>query len=355
MIGSCRFPLFLGILVIAVACPMAAAAEPTPWPWQDPKAQVLPTGDLEWKPQPFVYVAGDSIRYIDYEGGNDANPGTRELPWQHHPWDPAAQGQAAAAKGIDTYVFKRGVMYRGAGGSRVRQARPSHSPDQRPRLGPRRGVARRFGARYRLAPRGAPEDARAREGLECRPRLRSPQRVDDPRRRRCRSHSAGPHAELAAGGSRRHQEPVVPLQQSRQSRRLGRQGHRGRHRAPHGLRHGQPDPRRRLLQGRPGLVRVRLGDGHALSVARGEVRSRETQSHLRRAMGRRNRRLPLSPLHALLPGRQAAVPRRRQVRRVLVRQAGRAAGSISAFPATPTPVPPTSRSPGAALSSTATP
>ncbi len=114
MIGSCRFPLFLGILVIAVACPMAAAAGPTSWPWQDPKAQVLPTGDLEWKPQPFVYVAGGSIRYIDYEGGNDANPGTRELPWQHHPWDPAAQGQAAAAKGIDTYVFKRGVMYRGA-------------------------------------------------------------------------------------------------------------------------------------------------------------------------------------------------------------------------------------------------
>ena len=92
----------------------AAAGEPTPWPWQDPKARVLPTGDLEWKPQPFAYVAGDSVRYIDYEGGNDANPGTREQPWQHHPWDPAATDKAAAAKGIDTYVFKRGVMYRGA-------------------------------------------------------------------------------------------------------------------------------------------------------------------------------------------------------------------------------------------------
>src|SRR5208282_3446451 len=109
-----RLPLFVVAVITAVPGSIATASEATPWPWQDPKAQVLPTGDLEWKPQPFVYVAGDSVRYIDYEGGNDANPGTREQPWQHHPWDAAATGKAATATGIDTYVFKRGVMYRGA-------------------------------------------------------------------------------------------------------------------------------------------------------------------------------------------------------------------------------------------------
>ncbi len=93
--------------------PALSANEPTVWAWQDPQARVLPTGDLDWQPQPFVYMAGDSVRYIDYDAGHDASPGTREEPWQHHPWDPAAQGLSASAKGIDTYVFKRGVVYRG--------------------------------------------------------------------------------------------------------------------------------------------------------------------------------------------------------------------------------------------------
>jgi hypothetical protein len=114
MTCSFRFRLFAAVLIVATPALLAAAGEPTPWPWQDSKAQVLPTGDLEWKPQPFVYVAGESIRFIDYAGGKDTDPGTREQPWQHHPWDPAATDQAAAARGIDTYVFKRGVMYRGA-------------------------------------------------------------------------------------------------------------------------------------------------------------------------------------------------------------------------------------------------
>ncbi|MGA2032472.1 MAG: LamG-like jellyroll fold domain-containing protein [Thermoguttaceae bacterium] len=114
MTCSSRRHLFAVVLLILVALGLtAAAAEPTPWPWQDAKARVLPTGDLEWSPQPFVYVAGDAARCIDYEGGNDANPGTRQQPWRHHPWDAAAEGKAAAATGIDTYVFKRGVMYRG--------------------------------------------------------------------------------------------------------------------------------------------------------------------------------------------------------------------------------------------------
>ncbi len=84
-----------------------------PWSWQEAHARVTPEGDLEWAPQPFAFKAGDSVRYIDFEGGDDANPGTRQAPWKHHPWDPAATGRAAACGGIQTYVFKRGVAYHG--------------------------------------------------------------------------------------------------------------------------------------------------------------------------------------------------------------------------------------------------
>ncbi len=82
--------------------------------WQQPHAKVLPTGALEWAPQPFVFTAGESVRYIDFAAGNDDNSGTKEHPWQHHPWDANATGQARARTGIHTYVFKRGVIYRGA-------------------------------------------------------------------------------------------------------------------------------------------------------------------------------------------------------------------------------------------------
>ncbi len=37
----------------------------------------------------------------------------RQTPWKHHPWDPEAGGQAKACKGVHTYVFKQGVIYRG--------------------------------------------------------------------------------------------------------------------------------------------------------------------------------------------------------------------------------------------------
>ena len=69
--------------------------------------------DYEWEPEPFHYEAGESQRYIDYENGNDSNLGTMEAPWKHHPWDPQASGNAAAAEGIYTYVFKKGIAYRG--------------------------------------------------------------------------------------------------------------------------------------------------------------------------------------------------------------------------------------------------
>lgn len=82
--------------------------------WQLPHAAYTTNGDLAWQPLPFTYQAGVFVRYIDYENGNDANNGyTTNTPWKHHPWDPEATLNAAAGNGRYTYVFKRGVVYRG--------------------------------------------------------------------------------------------------------------------------------------------------------------------------------------------------------------------------------------------------
>jgi len=104
-------------LLVSVMCLVGLAgfcSAAADYSWQEVPATVSPTGDLSWKPEPFVFEKGDSVRYIDFEGGNDANPGTsKEKPWKHHPWDPQATGRAKGAAGVDTYVFKRGVVYRG--------------------------------------------------------------------------------------------------------------------------------------------------------------------------------------------------------------------------------------------------
>ncbi|HBN26000.1 MAG TPA: hypothetical protein DD405_00825 [Desulfobacteraceae bacterium] len=70
--------------------------------------------DIKWEPKAFVFKADTSTRYIDYENGSDINPGTKEKPWRHHPWDKAAKWKAAMCKGIHTYCFKKGVIYRGS-------------------------------------------------------------------------------------------------------------------------------------------------------------------------------------------------------------------------------------------------
>lgn len=89
--------------------------EPGQWSWQQTHAQVHDTGDLSWQPQPFQFVAGQSVRYIDYESGDDARSGqSPDTAWKHHPWDDRATGKAAADRGTHTYVFKRGVVYRGS-------------------------------------------------------------------------------------------------------------------------------------------------------------------------------------------------------------------------------------------------
>ena len=103
------------VMMIVVAAPRAVAVDVGDYSWARPHAEVLETGDLAWKPEPFVFEVGESVRYIDYVGGSDDNDGrTPATAWRHHPWDANARGQAAGGGEADTYVFKRGVVYRGA-------------------------------------------------------------------------------------------------------------------------------------------------------------------------------------------------------------------------------------------------
>ena len=105
-------------ILLAAAASMGAEGAPAGaprWSWQEEHARVLPTGGLEWAPRPFVFERGSSLRYIDFAAGDDAEDGkTQQTAWKHHPWDAKATGEARACKGVQTYVFKGGVVYRGA-------------------------------------------------------------------------------------------------------------------------------------------------------------------------------------------------------------------------------------------------
>lgn len=71
--------------------------------------------EIRWTPEPFAFMPGPSRRHIDYDAGDDTRDGlTPATAWKHHPWDPAAGGLAKAGAGQHTYVFKRGVVYRGS-------------------------------------------------------------------------------------------------------------------------------------------------------------------------------------------------------------------------------------------------
>jgi hypothetical protein len=102
------------LLLVGTSVSSHARADQTTFLWQQPHAIVHPQGELELQHQPFRFVAGASGRYIDFENGDDANSGrTKDQPWKHHPWDPNAQANARDGRGPHTYVFKRGVTYRG--------------------------------------------------------------------------------------------------------------------------------------------------------------------------------------------------------------------------------------------------
>ena len=111
--------MFASIAAILLAChTLSVTGAPTQagkvFSWQESYAKVLPRGDLEWTPMPFHFDAGGSLRYIDFDAGNDENDGTtNQAPWKHHPWDSQATGKAKVCRGIHTYVFKGGVDYRG--------------------------------------------------------------------------------------------------------------------------------------------------------------------------------------------------------------------------------------------------
>ncbi len=90
----------------------AAACLAAQFDWQKPQTTVTRTGAIEWKPKPFADgLGGQDVRYIyiDYEDGGL----TPAKAWKHHPWDYTAGGNAAPCTGVKTYVFKRGVFYRG--------------------------------------------------------------------------------------------------------------------------------------------------------------------------------------------------------------------------------------------------
>ncbi len=122
------------IIISIILTPHAVFAEQE-YSWQKSYANVLSRGDIEWTPEPFRFVQGKSVRYIDFEKGSDDNDGmTKETSWKHHPWDSNAEGNAAACTGIHTYVFKGGVEYRGAltikdGGSTEEPIRLTRDPD----------------------------------------------------------------------------------------------------------------------------------------------------------------------------------------------------------------------------------
>ncbi len=128
-------PARISVVLILLGVTLnAVAAEYT---WQDPKAEVVPTGDLKWKPEPFAFQAGQTVRYIDFAAGDDTHSGeSKDAAWKHHPWDTRAGGKAAAHSGPTTYVFKRGVSYRifSTGGEAILRADESGRPGEPIRL-----------------------------------------------------------------------------------------------------------------------------------------------------------------------------------------------------------------------------
>ncbi len=100
------------IALTALVMTATVTVQAQTYSWQKPHAKVLPHGDLEYAPARFEFQAGETVRYIDYESGDDGNPGTKARPWKHHPWDKASRITAEVSD-VDTYVFKGGVVYRG--------------------------------------------------------------------------------------------------------------------------------------------------------------------------------------------------------------------------------------------------
>ena len=99
--------------VLAVAL-VAAAPSAERSPGSSPRRK-SPRGDLQWAPRPFVFQPGASVRYIDFEAGDDDNPATRNEPWRHHPWDAPANAKAGMHGRSDLRLQARCRLPRRAG------------------------------------------------------------------------------------------------------------------------------------------------------------------------------------------------------------------------------------------------
>ncbi|MDP2115696.1 MAG: hypothetical protein Q8K69_16740, partial [Bacteroidota bacterium] len=100
--------LYLAILMLSTFWAQSqsilkSSSGETLYSWETQQAKVLPNGDLEWAPLPFELVKGSSVRYIDFDGGNDSNEGlSPATAWKRHPLDILATANAKAGSGIQT-------------------------------------------------------------------------------------------------------------------------------------------------------------------------------------------------------------------------------------------------------------
>ncbi|RMD78384.1 MAG: hypothetical protein D6820_10035, partial [Lentisphaerae bacterium] len=104
---------------MTILCCLLVRGRADDYSWRRPHAGLQANGpvDLQWQPEPFTMRTGNVLRYIDFRNGNDQNDGkTPASAWKHHPWDTnAADSLRSRARQdhVDTYIFKRGVIYRG--------------------------------------------------------------------------------------------------------------------------------------------------------------------------------------------------------------------------------------------------
>jgi len=69
-------------LLVSLVCVVGLAAlcsAARTYSWRQSYAKVDPKGDLSWKPEPFVFEKGDSVRYIDFDAGDNRGEGATKL------------------------------------------------------------------------------------------------------------------------------------------------------------------------------------------------------------------------------------------------------------------------------------